>query len=57
MCLAGSHNDIDMQKAQEGLLEARAAYTVKSNVVSNVLVATPILKAVHAGSNASIIEQ
>jgi hypothetical protein len=38
-------------------LKAKAHYQVRTNIVENVLMANPILKAVHAGTNASIIEQ
>jgi len=47
----------DIRTAQQELLEAKAAYTVRSNIIDSILIANPILKAVHAGSNASIIEQ
>lgn len=44
-------------KAQDELLKAKAAYQVKSNVIENILIANPVIKAVHAGQNASAIEQ
>jgi hypothetical protein len=47
----------DIKLAEQDLLKAKALYQVRTNIVENVLVANPILKAVHAGSNASIIEQ
>ncbi|KAH8808347.1 centromere protein H (CENP-H)-domain-containing protein [Xylogone sp. PMI_703] len=46
-----------IQSAQQELLDAKAAYTLRSNVVESTIVAAPILKAVHAGTNASVIEQ
>ncbi|RFU36007.1 hypothetical protein B7463_g408, partial [Scytalidium lignicola] len=47
----------DIQSAQQDLLDAKAAYTLRSNIIESTLVAAPILKAVHAGTNASVIEQ
>lgn len=43
--------------AQQELLEAKASYQLRNNIVQSVLIANPIIKAVHAGNNASIIEQ
>ncbi|TVY25821.1 hypothetical protein LHYA1_G004561 [Lachnellula hyalina] len=47
----------DIKKAQQELLRAKAAYQVRNNTIEGVLVANPILKAVHAGINASPAEQ
>lgn len=47
----------DLETAQQELLKAKALYQVRSNIVESTLVANPVLKAVHAGSNATIIEQ
>jgi hypothetical protein len=47
----------DIKAAEQDLLKAKALYQVRTNIVENVLVANPILKAVHAGSNASVVEQ
>ena len=47
----------DTKAAQQDLLKAKAAYQVRSSVTESVLIANPILKAIHAGSNASVIEQ
>jgi hypothetical protein len=38
-------------------MKSKARYQVRTRIIENVLVANPILKAVHAGSNATIIEQ
>ncbi|TGO43037.1 hypothetical protein BHYA_0004g01640 [Botrytis hyacinthi] len=46
-----------IQKAEKDLLESKANYSLRSKIVENVIIANPILKAVHAGSNASVIEQ
>ena len=47
----------DIKSAQQELLKAKAAYQVRANVIENVLVANPILNAVHSGTKATIIEQ
>jgi hypothetical protein len=47
----------NIKAAEQDLLKAKALYQVRTNIVENVLMANPILKAVHAGTNASIIEQ
>ena len=47
----------DIKNAQQELLKAKAAYQVRNNIVEGVLVSNPILKAVHAGNNASAAEQ
>ncbi|EPE36657.1 hypothetical protein GLAREA_08820 [Glarea lozoyensis ATCC 20868] len=47
----------DIKAAQQGLLEAKTAYQLRNDIVESVLIANPILKAVHAGSNASTAEQ
>ncbi|KAF7951108.1 uncharacterized protein EAE97_002659 [Botrytis byssoidea] len=46
-----------IQKAEKNLLESKANYSLRSKIIENVIIANPILKAVHAGSNASVIEQ
>jgi hypothetical protein len=50
-------SDEDIKKAQQELLEAKAAYQVRTNVIENVLIANPILNAVHGGKNASVVEK
>jgi hypothetical protein len=47
----------DIKDAQQDLLKAKAAYQVRINIIESVLVANPIVKAVHAGTKASIAEQ
>ncbi|QSZ28975.1 hypothetical protein DSL72_003484 [Monilinia vaccinii-corymbosi] len=49
--------DEDILKAEEDLLESKANYSLRSKIIENVVIANPVLKAVHAGHNASIIEQ
>jgi hypothetical protein len=47
----------DLTTARQELLKAKATYQVRSNVIESVLIANPILKAVHGGKNATIAEQ
>ncbi|CAD6447165.1 1ea32faf-a776-4f99-93b4-c9be746414a3 [Sclerotinia trifoliorum] len=49
--------DEDIRKAENDLLESKANYSLRSKIIETVVIANPILKAVHAGSNASVIEQ
>ncbi|KFY05063.1 hypothetical protein O988_00294 [Pseudogymnoascus sp. VKM F-3808] len=49
--------DEDIQAEQQALLEAKARYALKNSIAEDILVANPILKAVHAGPNASPIER
>jgi hypothetical protein len=57
MNAADAISEEDLTKAQQELLEAKAAYQVRTNVIGNVLIANPILNAVHAGKNASVVER
>ncbi|KAF2144971.1 uncharacterized protein K452DRAFT_222087 [Aplosporella prunicola CBS 121167] len=52
-------NDIEQQLivAEREALEARAAYLLRNKIVDHVLVTDPVIKAVHAGSNASYAEK
>lgn len=47
----------DLKSARQELLKARALYQVRNNVIQSVLIANPILKAVHGSKNATIAEQ
>jgi hypothetical protein len=47
----------DIKVAQQELLDAKAAYQVRNNIVESVLIANPVLKAVHAANDATILEQ
>jgi hypothetical protein len=53
----GDVTDEALASAQKELLDAKATYQVRSSVIENVLLANPALRAVHAGSNASLVEQ
>ncbi|KAI9738931.1 MAG: hypothetical protein M1818_005245 [Claussenomyces sp. TS43310] len=46
-----------VRAAQEEMLQAKALYSLRNNIVGSVLVANPILKAVHARGNATLIER
>ena len=46
-----------LEAADRECLEARAAYILRQSVVEDVLIADPILKAIHSGANASSTEQ
>lgn len=54
---ARSSSDEELQNAQNGLLEARAKYRLRNDAIESVMVANPILKAVHSGTQASPIER
>ncbi len=43
--------------AQEALLQARSKYKIRNDAVELIMVANPVLKAVHGGTNASPIER
>lgn len=47
----------DIEQAKEEFMKAKAVYQVRGNIIDSVLVANPILKAVHAGRNATVLEQ
>ena len=49
--------DEEVQHAQEKLLTDKARYQVRNNIIESVLVTNPILRAVHSGTSASVIEQ
>ena len=46
-----------MKIAEKECLEARATYSLKQNVVEDVLIVDPILKAVHSGLKATATER
>ncbi|KAI9050885.1 hypothetical protein LZ554_005002 [Drepanopeziza brunnea f. sp. 'monogermtubi'] len=50
-----SENDI--AAAEQELLKAKSHYLLRSNVIESVLIAPPILQAVHAGDKATVVEQ
>lgn len=53
-------NDVSeeaLKTAQNELLESRALYSLRNNILESILMANPILKAVHAGPKASPVER
>ncbi|KAL6403487.1 hypothetical protein AUP68_12839 [Ilyonectria robusta] len=47
----------DTRKAQTDLLESRAKYVLRNDVIEAVMMANPILKAVHNGTDASSVDR
>lgn len=63
-CLAHINTDEELDftpeetlKGQTDLLEARAKYVLRNDVVDAVMMANPILKAVHSDPNSSPVER
>lgn len=54
---SGTKGDEDLTAAQNALLTARARYRLRNDAIEAVMVANPILKAVHSGTQASPIER
>lgn len=50
-------SETDIKNAQDELLHAKAQYALRNAIVESTLMANPVLKAVHAGEKASIIER
>ncbi|KAH7330174.1 centromere protein H (CENP-H)-domain-containing protein [Rhexocercosporidium sp. MPI-PUGE-AT-0058] len=50
-------SDEDIATAQQELLKAKSLYFLRGNVIENVLITNPILRAVHASNSATAIEQ
>ena len=44
-------------EAKDRLLEARASWMLRNDVVEGVMMVNPIIKAVHSGTDASPIER
>ena len=47
----------DVSRSQEDALQARSLYSLNKDIVDNVLMAAPILKAIHTGTDSSPIEK
>lgn len=58
-CTDPSHENSPeaLAAAQEALLHAKSKYKLRSDAVELIMIANPILKAVHSGTNASPIER
>ena len=54
---ATSTNEEDIEVAQDGLSETRAAYSLRNDAIEAVMSVNPILRAVHSATIASPIEQ
>lgn len=50
-------SEVNIQVARDQFLEAKASYSSRANIIDSVLIANPISNAVHAGQNATIVEQ
>ena len=46
-------SDVQLRDAEKECLEARAAYMLRQSVIEDVLISDAVLKAVHAGVNAT----
>jgi hypothetical protein len=46
-----------IKRAEREMLKAKAAYSLKNNVVETVLMTDPTLSAVHSGANASLADR
>ena len=53
----GEGTELELKAAERECLDARAAYMLRQSVVEDVLIADPILKAVHSGANATPTER
>lgn len=51
------HDELGLQNAERACLEARAKYILNKSIVEKVLITDPVLKAIHAGSNATPAER
>ncbi|KAL9096745.1 MAG: hypothetical protein Q9165_001233 [Trypethelium subeluteriae] len=46
-----------LRSAEQDVTEARASYTLRNKIIQDILITDPLLKAVHAGSNATQVER
>jgi len=49
--------EAEVRAAQEQVLETRASYVLRNEVVESVMSVNPVLKAVHNATNSSPIER
>jgi hypothetical protein len=47
----------EIKKAERQLLEARSKYTLRNQIIQNVIITDPVLKAVHSGAGATELER
>lgn len=50
-------NEEIIKTAQDELLDSQALYSLRNNILESILIANPVLKAVHAGQKASLVER
>lgn len=50
-------SEADVSRSQEEALQARSLYSLNKDIVDNVLMAAPILKSIHNGTDSSPIEK
>lgn len=55
--LGRNYDESNITEAQDALLTARARYRLRNDAIESVMMANPILKAVHNGTQASPIER
>lgn len=53
----GGDDELRLRNAERACLEARAKYILNQSIVEKVLITEPVLKAIHAGSNATPAER
>ena len=51
------YDELHLKNAERACLEARAKYILNTSIVEKVLITDPVLKAIHAGSNATPAER
>lgn len=47
----------EITKAEHDLLEARSKYMLRNQIIQNIIMVDPVLKAVHSGANATDLER
>lgn len=47
----------EIKKAERDLLEARSKHTLRNQIIQNVIITDPVLKAVHSGEEATELER
>ncbi|QDS75443.1 hypothetical protein FKW77_003987 [Venturia effusa] len=55
--LSDQEIQVEIKKAEHELLEARSKYILRKQIIRNVIITDPVLKAVHEGSNTTELEK
>ena len=55
--MAMDASEEEIAAAAQDLLKAKSLYFLRGNIIENVLITNPILRAVHGSNNATIVEQ